>query len=132
MIGINGISEKSPERLKQLVNMIFSVTPDSSIIAAQITPLIEYDVNLHSYNRYIREELIPLYRENGFSISSVDQYTQFLTDSSDPESIDSNCFSNGINHPTNKYYEKIAENWFYAIETALTKLRKNTPLITPS
>ncbi|MCF7942122.1 MAG: hypothetical protein K9M84_10940, partial [Spirochaetia bacterium] len=132
MLGINGISEKSPERMERLVNMIFSVTSDLSLIVAEITPLIEYDENLFQYNRYIREDLIPLYREKGFSIFSVDQYTQYLTDPSDPESIDSNCFSNGINHPTSRCYEKIAENWVHAIERALPDLRKNNRLIIPS
>lgn len=132
MIGINGISRRSPDQLERLVNRIFSVSPDLSIIAAEITPLLEYDEDLLRYNRYIRQELIPSYRERGFSISCVDQYTQYLTDPSDPKSIDGECFSNGMNHPTNRYYEKIAENWFHAIKRALPELRRSQRLISPS
>ncbi len=115
MIGINGICSESPAKLKRLVNMIYTIDPKVSIIIAEITPLIEYDENLFRYNHYIREKLVPTYQERGFTIHGVDQYTQYLTDPSDPQSINKECFSNKINHPTNRYYDMIAERWFEVI-----------------
>ncbi|MGL1891432.1 MAG: GDSL-type esterase/lipase family protein [Spirochaetaceae bacterium] len=121
MIGINGISIKSPEQLDSLVRTIFDTSPNIKLLVAQITPLQKFNKDIVNYNLYIRKTLVPVFDKMGFSIGTVDQYVNFLTDPKDLESIDADCFSNSINHPTNSCYQKIATSWFQGI----TKNRLN-------
>ena len=121
LIGINGIGADSPSQLEELVDTIFASDPAVGLIVSQITPLAAYTQDLLSYNTFIRETLVPFFSSKGYRISTVDLHTPYLTDPKDPTSIDPAWFSNGKNHPTNTMYDLIAERWFQAIDTFLTK-----------
>ena len=86
-----------------------------------ITPKHKFNQALLDYNIYIRDSLITKYLTRGHSISSIDLYQHFLINKEDPRSIDENLLSNGINHPTNQIYDKIALTWFNEIKRLLTK-----------
>ena len=116
MIGINGISHKSPEQLDKLVQNIFKTKGDVKLIVAQITPKASYQKVLYDYNTFNREQLVPKYKGQGRTISTVDLYQHFLVDSKDSKSIDSKKLSNRINHPTNELYAKMAQTWFQVIK----------------
>ena len=119
LIGINGIGPDSPSQLEELVDTIFASDPAVGLIVAQITPLAAYNQDLLSYNRFIRDSLVPSIASKGRRISTVDLYTPYLTDPDDPASIDPAWFSNGKNHPSKAMYDQIAERWFQAINTFL-------------
>ena len=116
LIGINGMNDDSTKQLELLVKTIFDTDKDVKLIVAQITPGSQYSKRLFDYNTYIRETLVPTYKNKSFPINTVDQYTIFLTDPKDPKSIDVIRLSNGINHPTNQLYDKMAENWFQTVK----------------
>ena len=119
LIGINGIGADSSSQLEELVDTIFASDPEVGLILAQITPLATYNQDLFSYNRFIRDTLVPSRARDGFRIATVDLYTPYLTDPDDPASIDPAWFSNAKNHPTKAMYDQIAERWFQAINTFL-------------
>lgn len=121
MIGINGIGGDSPRLLDELVGIIFKSDPAVGLVVAQITPLTTYNQDLFSYNRFIRDTLLPSCAGKGFRIAAVDLYTPYLADPNDPSSIDTVWFSNGKNHPTNAMYDMIADRWFQVIKTLVTK-----------
>ena len=116
MIGINDISYGTNDEpvtqknnLNDLVNTIFTTKPEVHLIVAQITPLSIYSGTLVQYNDYIRDTLVPYYAGQGYSISTVDQYSNFLNGVGD---IDGTLFSNGINHPNQTGYQRMAQTWF--------------------
>lgn len=123
MIGINGISVDSPSQLDTLVGQIFAANAKVKLIVAQITPRSSYIEELYDYNTYIKDSLVPAYKNKGMQISTIDLYQHFLTDPNDPKSIDPELFSNRINHPTNAIYRKMAESWFAGIERVLDQLK---------
>jgi len=121
MIGINGISEQSPERIRSLVETIVTDKPDAHLIVAQITPYVntqtEKNKLLYDYNVYIRDSLVPGFAAKGHKVSTVDMYSIFLMDSNDYESaVAPGKHSNNYNHPYNAGYDLMAERWFAAIE----------------
>ena len=121
MIGINGISQHSPARIRSLVETIVADKPDAHLIVAQITPYVntqpEKNQLLYDYNVYIRDTLIPSFAAKGHKVSTVDMYSLFLTDINDYESaIAPDKHSNGFNHPFNEEYDLMADRWFAAIE----------------
>jgi len=115
LIGINGISAGSTEQLDSLIQTIYAADKDVALIVAQIPPSNKFNQDLIDFNTSIRESLVPKYVGHGFTISTVDQHTPFLTDPKDPRSIDTTRFSNGRNHPTNALYDQMAERWFQGI-----------------
>jgi len=117
LIGINGIHKNSPQQLDAMVDTIFTASPGVHLIVAQITPYGVYNQNLHDYNVHIRDTLVPTKAAEGFKISTVDLYSLFLTDPSDPTSIGTGLHSNPPhnNHPTRALYDKMAESWFKAL-----------------
>jgi lysophospholipase L1-like esterase len=115
MIGINGIDSGSPAELNSLVGTILSNAPDVHLIVAQITPKSSYNADLYNYNAYIRNTLVPAYTNAGYNVTTVDMYSMYLTNLNDPTSINTNMFSNGINHPTPEVYDAMAEIWFRGI-----------------
>ncbi len=121
LIGINGISAESPRKLDSLVQTIFDARKEVALIVAQIPPSSRFNQHILSYNSHIREKLVPTFSAKGHAISTVDQYTHFLTKPEDPQSIDAARLSNGRNHPTNPLYEKMAESWFQGIESLLKR-----------
>lgn len=121
MIGINGIGTGSPGLLDTLVNAIVTAKPAARLIVAQITPKATYNADLFNYNSYIRNTLVPKYAGLGKHVTTVDQYVHLLTNPADAASINPAGFSNGINHPTQPVYQKIAVTWFAGIQ-AVTML----------
>lgn len=118
-IGINGINPESPKQLDLLVKTLFETDKDVKLVVAQITPLASFNSSLFAYNTYIRETLVPAFKDKGFAIHTVDLYTHFLTDPEDPTSIDATRLSNNMNHPTNGLYDKMAESWFVGLGAIL-------------
>lgn len=119
MIGINGIRPDSPAQLDALVDTIYKTKPDVKLIVAQITPKVNFNQDLVDYNSYIRDKLVPKYSGLKKSIATVDQYKHFLTNPSDPKSINPALFSNGINHPDTATYDLMADTWFAGIQAML-------------
>jgi len=115
MAGINGIGTGSPSQLNTLVGSIFAAKPGVRLIVAQIPPRIPYNANVVALNTHIRNTLVPNYANQGRSISTVNQYANFLTNPADDTSIDTSKFSNAINHPTNPAYGLMAATWLPAI-----------------
>ena len=119
LIGINGINPKSPQQLGNLVKTIYQADEKVALIVAQITPYSTYKQVLFDYNTFIRENLVPKLKKQGRTISTVNLYQHFLLDPNNPKSIDKTRLSNGINHPTNKLYQKMADSWFDGIKYVL-------------
>lgn len=116
LIGINGMSTDSPAELDTLVKTIVTTAPEAHLIVAQITPRAKYTEPLWNYNKYIRDTLVPSYAAKGCKISTVDLYSLFLTNPTDPTSIGEGLHSNKINHPTTAIYDKMAQAWFDGIK----------------
>ena len=112
-IGTNG---QDTGALNTLVNTIVTNKPDAHLIVAEIMPMYTYQAGIVNYNSYIRNTLVPSYRAQGKNVTLVDQYAPFLTNPADLTSIDQSLFSNGINHPDNPGYDKMAQVWFDGIE----------------
>lgn len=113
MIGINdGGSVAAQTNLNSIVQTIVTTKPDANLIVAQITPMASYSQSIVDYNTYIRDTLVPSYRAQGKHVSTVDQYSNLLTNGS----IDASLFSNGINHPNAVAYDRMAQTWFHAIQ----------------
>jgi len=119
MIGINGIDASSPGQLDTLVKNILTTAPEVSLIIAQITPYATFNQDLWDYNLYIRDVLVPTYVADGYSVTTVDLYSSFLTDAEDPTSIAPAGHSNEINHPSRALYMQIAQIWFDELERVL-------------
>jgi len=130
MIGINGISEDSPDRIYDLVDTILTDKPDAQLIVAQITPYdgaqIASNQLVYDYNVYIRDSLIPDLVTAGRDVSkvhTVDMYSMFLTNPADYTSaVATGRHSNNFNHPWNATvggagYSVMAQQWFDVIET---------------
>jgi hypothetical protein len=120
MIGINNIGQGSSAdpttaktNLNTLVQTIYSKRPDIFLIVAQITPYYTYTSSIVQYNNYIKNTLVPNYASQGRKISTVDQYSNFLTGSG---VINTSLFSNGINHPNATGYDRMAQTWFDGIQ----------------
>ena len=112
MIGTN---KKDTSGLDKLVDTITTTKPKAHLIVAQIIPKYLFDQATIDYNSYIRDTLIPHYQAIGRKVTLVDQYAPFLKDPSDLNSIDTSLFSNGINHPSNDGYHKMAQVWLDGI-----------------
>jgi hypothetical protein len=80
-------------------------------------PKFTYQQGIVNYNTWIRDTLVPGQQALGRKVTVVDQYAPFLTNPADLTSIDQSLFSNGINHPSNPGYDKMAQVWFDAIKT---------------
>ncbi len=102
--------------LYTLVSTITTTKPNVHLIIAQIIPRYTYNVGVVDYNTYIRDTLVPYYQGLGKKVTLVDQYAQFLSNPGDLTSINQSLFSNGINHPTNVGYAKMAQVWFNGIK----------------
>ena len=111
-----GTNSQDQSGLDTLVNTITTTKPDCHLIIAQIMPKYGYQQGIVDYNTYIRETLVPNYQAMGRKVTLVDQYAPFLTNTADLTSIDQSLFSNGINHPDNVGYDKMAQVWFDGIE----------------
>lgn len=116
-IGTNGYQPSDRTDLQALVNTITTTKPDCHLIIAQIMPRYTFVQEVVNYNTWIRNTLVPAQQALGRKITVVDQYAPFLTNPAVLTSIDTSLFSNGINHPSNPGYDKMAQVWFNAIES---------------
>lgn len=115
-IGTNGYQAADRTDLQTLVNTITTTKPNCHLILAQIMPRYTYVQEVVNYNTWIRETLVPAQQALGRNVTVVDQYAPFLTNPANLTTIDQSLFSNGINHPSNPGYDKMAQVWFNAIE----------------
>lgn len=111
-----GTNSQDQSGLDTLVNTITTQRPNLHLIIAEIMPKWTYQQGIVNYNTYIRDTLVPTYQGLGRNVSVVDQYAPFLTNPADLTSIDQSLISNGINHPDNVGYDKMAQVWFDGIE----------------
>jgi lysophospholipase L1-like esterase len=124
MIGTNNIYPSTTheqlatteQQLLEVAEKTSRVSRDTHLIVAQIVPKAEYSPLIVSYNRFIREVVVPTMKRRGAHISTVDQYHNFLINRDDLTTIDPARFSNQINHPDAVGYERIAQTWFAEIE----------------
>src|SRR5438874_402409 len=86
--------------------------PLADVIVAQITPLIYYSQFIVDYNTFIRGTLVPSFQAQGKRVSTVDQYTNLLSNGV----IDTAMFSNGLNHPNAAAFDRMAQTWFAGIQ----------------
>ncbi len=111
-----GTNSQSTSNLDTLVNTITTTKPNARLIIAQIMPKYTYQAGIVTYNDYIRNTLVPAKQALGKKVTLVDQYAPFLTNPADLTSIDQSLFANGINHPNNDGYDKMAQVWFVGID----------------
>lgn len=122
MIGINDLAYYGDggtptvvnNRLKNLTDLILATEPNVNMIVAQINPYKDDSLtnSVVDYNSYIRDTLVPDYVTEGYNVSTVDQYSNFV----DPNgTIDQSLYSNII-HPNAAGHELIANTWFEGIE----------------
>lgn len=120
MIGINDIRGnqgepiKTEETLSNIVATVVSQSPNTHLIVAQITPYSGYSDSLARYNAYIANVLVPYFAGQGKHVTTVNQYTNLCVPGT--TNIDRTAFSNGINHPNNAAYDRMAETWFNGIK----------------
>lgn len=113
-IGTNSLDTRT---LGNLINRIVTTKPDAQVIVAEIIPNFTYNQQIVNYNTYIRDTLVPQYQSQGKHVFHVDQYANFLSAPNDLRSIMQSLFSNGINHPSNPGYDRMAQTWFEEIRT---------------
>jgi lysophospholipase L1-like esterase len=120
MIGINDITKGSTANpttaetsLNTLVTNIVAQRPNAYVIVAQITPYSTDTPAIVYYNNYIKNTLVPSFTAQGRRVSTVDQYSNFLTTGG---SIDASLYSNGINHPNATGYNLMAQTWLSGIQ----------------
>jgi len=111
-----GTNSQDQSGLNILVNTITTIKPNARLVIALIMPKYTYQQGIVDYNTYIRNTLVPNYQSQGKKVTLVDQYAPFLTNPANLTSIDQTLFSNGINHPSNPGYNKMARVWFDAVE----------------
>jgi hypothetical protein len=111
-----GTNSQDQTGLTNLVNTITTNAPNAHLIIAEIMPKWTYQQGIANYNSWIRSTLVPNNRALGRNVSVVDQYAPFLTNPADLTSINQSLISNGINHPDNAGYNKMAQVWFAGIE----------------
>lgn len=121
MIGINDIAPSATgnpisaeSRLNSLVRTVVNAKPSAHLIVAQTIPYATgYTDSIVQYNNFIKNTLVPYYSGQGKLVTTVDQYSPFLTDGT----IDSTLYSNAINHPSPEGYDRMAQTWFDGIQS---------------
>ncbi len=121
MIGINDIAPgatgnpiSAESRLNSLVRTVVNAKPSAHLIVAQTIPYATgYTDSIVQYNNFIKNTLVPYYSGQGKLVTTVDQYSPFLTNGT----IDSTLYSNAINHPSPEGYDRMAQTWFEGIQS---------------
>jgi hypothetical protein len=98
--------------LNLIVQTIVAAKPQADVIVAQVTPLVNYSQFIVDYNNFVRGTLVPSYQSQGKHVSTVDQYTNLLTNGS----IDAALFSNDLNHPNAVAFDRMAQTWLAGIQ----------------
>ena len=117
MIGTNG-PEDGMDWIDPLVNTIVIRKPEAQLIVAQISPRLPYHQSIVDYNNYIKNTVVPKYQALGKNVTTVDQYTPFLTNPNNPASMDPSLFiplPDGV-HLRPAGNELLAETWFEGIK----------------
>lgn len=120
MIGINDIHAAAvvpvatENNLSNIVATVTAKAPHTHLIVAQITPYGTNCPGIVKYNKYIQDVLVPHFAAQGKLVTTVDQYANMLIPGT--TKIDGALFSNGINHPRNVVYDRMAETWFNGIK----------------
>src|SRR5690606_15455336 len=91
-----------------------SNSPQTHVIVAQITPYSSYTEAIVRYNNYIKDTLVPYFAGLGKRVTTVNQYTNLCFPGT--TTIDASLFANGINHPNNIAYDRMAQTWFEGIQ----------------
>lgn len=124
MLGINNIGQGSSgnptvveNSLDNLVNTIVTTKTNARLIVGQTISYATYTDSIVQYNRYIRDTLVPYWAGQGKHVTTVDLYSCMLTNSQ----IDPILFSNGINHPGDIAYDRMADAWFRGIQATVPK-----------
>jgi lysophospholipase L1-like esterase len=120
-IGINDISyygnggnpTAAESSLSNLARMIVSTKPNAKLIIAQINSYKDGSLtnSVVAYNNYIKNTLVPGLAGQGYHVSTVDQFANFLKPNG---SIDQSLYSNII-HPNPAGYDLMAATWFNGI-----------------
>ncbi len=130
MIGTNDMGDiasgkkslaTAKSHLNDLVQKIVDTKPEAKLIVAQIPPVLPYNMfgaMIGEYNAYIKNTLVPSFATEGKHISTVDQYAAFLTNSSDPASIDESLLVDTC-HPNQAGYDRMARVWFEGVKAAV-------------
>lgn len=127
MIGINDISQGQTGQptavqtaLSNIVQTIVTHRPNTHVMVGQIIPYATaYTPATYEYNDYIRNALVPAFAARGHPVTTVDQYSNFVTDPAGL-TVDTTLYSNGINHPSATAYAKMAQSWFSGIQAVLS------------
>lgn len=104
-------------RLDSLVNQLTLARPNADLLVAGIIPMnvssggkfLNEDVK--AYNSYIRNTLVPKYRNLGRRVSFVDQYPNFVNANG---TIKTALLPDGV-HPNQAGYDLMADTWSSAI-----------------
>lgn len=132
MIGINdinaGATAEPTAAEVNLSNIVYTVTanaPNTRLIVAQITPRAVSTPAIIKYNDYIRTNLVPHFAGLGNHVTTVNQYTNLCYPGT--TTIDTNYFSNGINHPNAAAYDRMAQAWFQGVQNLPSLPTPQTP-----
>lgn len=117
MVGINGITD-AMTYLDPLVNRVVTTKPSAKLIVAQITPRSSFQQAIVNYNTYIRDTVVPKYQALGYSVTTVDQYSNLLTNKSDLTSIDTSLYCDSA-HLKPEAYDRLAATWFAGIQSVV-------------
>lgn len=114
-LGTNG---QLPNELDAILDLITTERPGVAIVLAQIIPKRDYLPSIVAYNTFLEGRILPKYEARGANVTLVDHHTPFLTNPTDPTSINTSLFATG-NHPNAAGYGVMAATWFGAIQSVL-------------
>ena len=118
MIGTNGLAD-GMSNIDPLVNAIVTTKPNAQLIVAQIPPRATSGVGSGDptvqYNTYIRDTVVPKYQALGNNVTTVDQYSNFITTGG---AINTSLFCPDNAHLQPAANELVAQTWFDGIEGA--------------
>jgi lysophospholipase L1-like esterase len=125
MIGINsiaqyehgGIPTTAEDSLHSLVDAIFGTKAEVKLIVAQIHPYADGSLmaSVVNYDSYITDTLVPSYAAQGYHISTVNQYANFVS----PTGIINASLYSNIIHPNTVGYELMANTWYEGVQSVM-------------
>lgn len=116
MIGTNGIAD-AMSNIDPLVNTIVTTKPNAQLIVAQIPPRATGGTGPSDptvqYNSYIKNTVVPKYQALGKNVTTVDQFSNFLTTGG---AINTSLFCPDNAHLRPAANELVAQTWFAGIQ----------------
>ena len=112
--GSTGEPTVAEGNLSNIVAAVVDASPDTRVIVAQVTPYSSYTAAIVKYNNYIANTLVPYFAGQGKLVSTVNQYTNLCLLGT--TNFDASLFANGINHPNNAAYDRMAQTWFAGLQ----------------